>query len=510
MRQGSTENLRSLASMYTINPHTVMTDTVVLAMVGLPARGKSYISKAIVRYLNFIGCPCKLFNAGEKRRDVGLAGTNSDFFNASNETAKAQREKLAMDTLEEMLAWLNGITGDRTDGCACGILDATNTTRERRQKVLLRCANTQPPVKVLFLESLCDDHEILKNNYLMKLDNADYKGRDPGVALADFLKRVQQYENVYEPVAKADFMIQQVEDDLDGNSCNTDLPCPIRYLKIVNAGRELITSNCDGYVLNKVLSLLHSIHLGPRTIWLTVVGETINDTKDLLGGDSSLSKAGMTYAEGVANEISVLERLANMLTASSSEPAMVLCGTLRRYAQMAEVLCQDSSRKVLKLNQLNDLCLGEMDSKTGSYLQLHHPRDFEARAADKLRYRYPGSGGESYLDVILRLQETILTLEQSRNNIIVVGDRAVCRALLAYFEGTDIETMPKKEVQPGIHELRRSHSGFAYMHVPVKVGAATNQAGPGTESKFQRKQTLNKLPGTSHCSSCFGKLWSAG
>ena len=29
-----------------------------------------------------------------------------------------------------------------------------------------------------------------------------------------------------------------------------------------------------------------------------------------------------------------------------------------------------------------------------------HPREYAARTADKLHYRYPGAGGESYMDLI--------------------------------------------------------------------------------------------------------------
>mmetsp|Transcript_58609 Transcript_58609/g.165419 ORF Transcript_58609/g.165419 Transcript_58609/m.165419 type:complete len:524 (-) Transcript_58609:59-1630(-) len=473
---------RRASSYYTMNPHTGMNDHVVIAMVGLPARGKSYISKAVVRYLQFIGCPAKLFNAGEKRRDKGLAGTSADFFDAANESAKEQREQMAMETMEEMFQWLRIINIGQPSGCACAILDATNTTRARRQRVMLRCAQEQPPVKLIFLESVCDDQDMLQKNYNMKLENNDYRGQDPTAALADFLARVQQYERVYEPVADEDFKPLQDER-------------AIRYLKIINAGRRFIASNCDGYVLNKVLSLLHSIHLGPRTIWLAVVGETRNDTRNVLGGDSFLSDSGVAYANEIAKVINSREQRSFARHAfSPDEPAMVLCGTLRRYAQMAKILARMPERKTLRLNQLNDLCMGKLDSQPSSYSQLCYRHEHRARHADKLRYRYPGPGGESYLDVILRLQECILTLEQTRSNIIVLCDRAVCRALLAYFQGTEIEEMPTMQVEAGLHELHRSHSGFTRSHIPIRVGAATATAGPGTAVKFQRPHSMMRLP----------------
>ena len=40
------------------------------------------------------------------------------------------------------------------------------------------------------------------------------------------------------------------------------------------------------------------------------------------------------------------------------------------------------------------------------------PREYAARAEDKLNYRYPGAGGESYMDLILRLDSIITMLEQ--------------------------------------------------------------------------------------------------
>ena len=42
----------------------------VICMVGLPARGKTYISKKLARYLNWIGVTTKVFNVGEYRRQT--------------------------------------------------------------------------------------------------------------------------------------------------------------------------------------------------------------------------------------------------------------------------------------------------------------------------------------------------------------------------------------------------------------------------------------------------------
>ena len=42
----------------------------VIVMVGLPARGKSYITKKICRYLNWLQHDTKIFNVGERRRVI--------------------------------------------------------------------------------------------------------------------------------------------------------------------------------------------------------------------------------------------------------------------------------------------------------------------------------------------------------------------------------------------------------------------------------------------------------
>lgn len=97
----------------------------VLVMVGLPARGKSFVVHKATRYIEWLGFPTKMFNVGDHRRQVGKAGENASFFSAENVDAKKLREDLAMEVLDDLIDWLE------TKGHVA-VFDATNTTKIRR------------------------------------------------------------------------------------------------------------------------------------------------------------------------------------------------------------------------------------------------------------------------------------------------------------------------------------------------------------------------------------------
>lgn len=58
---------QNIVDEHNANPSTKL----VIVMVGLPARGKSYITKKLARYLNWLQLNTKIFNVGERRRAVG-------------------------------------------------------------------------------------------------------------------------------------------------------------------------------------------------------------------------------------------------------------------------------------------------------------------------------------------------------------------------------------------------------------------------------------------------------
>lgn len=139
-------------------------------MVGLPARGKSYIARKLSRYLNWLHIETRIFNVGNRRRGLHSKDLeqiqpphSSDFFDPDNSEAKVVREQLAKETLDELLDYLlldNGIVG---------ILDATNSSQERRSLMMnhiLQRGGADLPV--LFLESQCSNEQVsfeLSNAY---------------------------------------------------------------------------------------------------------------------------------------------------------------------------------------------------------------------------------------------------------------------------------------------------------------------------------------------------------
>lgn len=189
LRSSSSEDLTGPGAWNSLG----LEQPLVIAMVGLPARGKSYLVKMILRYLKWTGFECAVFNVGSYRRKIGLQSADSKFFSAANEDAQKVREEMAMAVQAEMYAWLHASEGAKK---RVAIFDATNTTRKRRYALAQKARSEN--VFLLFVESICNDPEVLSRNYALKLQNEDYSGMDPDQAKQDFMARVEAYEKVYE------------------------------------------------------------------------------------------------------------------------------------------------------------------------------------------------------------------------------------------------------------------------------------------------------------------------
>jgi 6-phosphofructo-2-kinase len=55
-----------------------------------------------------------------------------------------------------------------------------------------------------------------------------------------------------------------------------------------------------------------------------------------------------------------------------------------------------------------------------------YPEEWQSRRENKLEYRYPGAGGESYMDVIERVRPIIIELERMQSDVLIVSHNVVC------------------------------------------------------------------------------------
>ncbi|XP_039222003.1 6-phosphofructo-2-kinase/fructose-2,6-bisphosphatase 1 isoform X3 [Crotalus tigris] len=373
-------------------------------MVGLPARGKTYISKKLTRYLNWIGIPTKVsvslvFNVGQYRREAVQTYKNYEFFRPDNEEAMQIRRQCALAALRDVQIYLSMEEGQ------VAVFDATNTTQERRALILHFAKENG--YKVFFIESICDDPDIIQENIKqVKLTSPDYKDCNRDEVVEDFLKRIECYQKTYQPL----------DDELDSS---------LSYIKIFNVGSRYLVNRVQDHVQSRTVYYLMNIHVTPRSIYLSRHGESELNLRGCIGGDSGLSERGKQYASA----------LANFIRSQYIRDLKVWTSHMKRTIQTAEALHVPYEQ----WKALNEIDAGVCEEMTYEEIQASYPQEFALRDQDKYRYRYPK--GESYEDLVQRLEPVIMELER-QENVLVICHQAVMRCLLAYFLDKSAEELP--------------------------------------------------------------------
>ncbi|KAH8820460.1 6-phosphofructo-2-kinase-like protein 1 [Xylogone sp. PMI_703] len=477
----------------------------VVIMVGLPARGKSYITKKIQRYLSWQQHESRIFNVGNKRRVVARAGPgnrnsidmssprgtesprqldsmaavihspvqaahillngnaaiqpsepsspytpshpssgkttevqsmdqSAEFFDPMNAKASQIRTQLALSTLDELLDFL------LEQGGSVGILDATNSTIERRRLLFDRIKAREPKLGILFLESVCEDKNLLEANMRLKLSGPDYKDKDPVKSLEDFKKRVAAYESAYVPLGA-------YEEEHH-----------MQYIQMIDVGRKVIHHQLKGFMSSGISSYLTTFNLAPRQIWITRHGKSVDNCLGKLGGDSDLTPTGRRYGRVLYEFITHKRRewlveQKNKALSSKFPPQpgdntppypeilgeldeknfCVWTSMLKRSIQTAADFEEDDDYDVKNWEMLNELNAGSFEGLTYKEIATKYPQEYEKRKKDKLHYIYPGVGGEGYLQVISRLRDMVREIERITDHVLIVGHRSVARVLMAYF-----------------------------------------------------------------------------
>ncbi|NXY38828.1 F262 bisphosphatase, partial [Pomatorhinus ruficollis] len=360
-----------------------------IVMIGLPARGKTYMSKKLTRYLNWIGVPTKVFNLGVYRREAVKSYKSYDFFRHDNKEAMEIRKRCALVALEDVKSYLLE---------ECGQI----AVRSSALKTVLS-GQLEAAWSVFFVESVCDDPEVIAANILeVKVSSPDYPERHRENVMDDFLKRIECYKVTYQP--------------LDPDASDKDLS----FIKVINVGQRFLVNRVQDYIQSKIVYYLMNIHVQPRTIYLCRHGESEYNLVGRIGGDSGLSPRGKQVCGGYVRALG-----AGPLISACAFPPLP-----------AVSWASDEMRFVVSSFSFPQ---GVCEEMTYAEIEAKYPDEFAMRDQEKYLYRYPG--GESYQDLVQRLEPVIMELER-QGNVLVISHQAVMRCLLAYFLDKSADELP--------------------------------------------------------------------
>jgi len=450
---------------------------ILVITVGLPARGKTHISRSLERYLRWMGVKTQVVSLGDYRRKT-LGGAQKlplDYFTLGEKSPEtnALRQKVSLGC--EKLIW-NYFEG----GGQVVIYDANNGTRDARQRLAEKF--DKAGIHVVILETLCDNKEIIETNIRnVKISSPDYRGWDPNKAVEDYYGRIRDHEKYYEPVEE------------------TTWP----FIRIINVGEKIMVNNIQGYLQSRIVFFLMNIHNRFSTIYFARSGQSLIEHS--YKADSDLSPGGWEYAERLKEFVA--EHRAKSLEQrgySAKDRRLVIWTSTRRRAHhtawpflsttpslamtspsldsaLSTSPCSytnlmtfpaaitpptsftpslipkttgHASRgsgalnvKVIEKPQMAEINPGVWDGLSPDQARKYYPDDWERFSKDPYAFRAPRA--ESYHDLSVRLEPILIELEREQEDLLIIGHASVIRCILAYLIGLPASEIPAIEVARG-------------------------------------------------------------
>jgi len=406
-------------------------DKMCICICGLPGRGKTHISRRLARYLSFFhAIPVEVFTVAEYRLKLCGVISDAEWFDATNIEANELRSQCNKLAVEDMIEFLN----KNENGVA--ILDSTNATHERRKFVLQMMHSTR--AKVLFIEVNNENERYLSQHYEdVSISSPDYQNvSNKGDAEVDFRKRIEKYKLIYEPI----------DDDSHSTTKYSAIETKWSYFKCNHSLKHFVLHNVSGYMQLKIVHFIINLRTTTHSFYLSRHGQSEYNAVGRIGGDSGLSEYGVSYAQKLAEFVNThITKDKN----GNEVPARLWTSTMRRTKETAQFIKQNTiylkdeedpqiqyewiQMRPRAWHHLDELFAGQFDGMTYEEIEEEYPEEFARRNIDKLAYRYPR--GESYLDVIARLEPIIIEMERHREPVLIIGHQGILRIIYAFYMG---------------------------------------------------------------------------
>lgn len=155
---------------------------------------------------------------------------------------------------------------------------------------------------------------------------------------------------------------------------------------------------------------------------------------DLRDADVQLSETGVQQAHAVHRYLASRPR--------GERPSAVVSSPYRRARQTAEIAVAGLDVPLIVDERLRERDLGSFDGLTWIGIQQQYPQESERRArTGKFYYRPPG--GESWADVILRVRQVLLELQEryAGERVCVFSHQATIMSFRVAIEGLEEEAI---------------------------------------------------------------------
>jgi len=376
-----------------------MNPKLVIALMGLPARGKSTMAAKIAHTMKSEGVKVEIFNNGELRRRLSKENTSyPEFFSPDNREGVELRERYARINMEQARSFLES-------GGELALIDATNVTRHRRRLI----EDTFRDVPLLFLECMNADEEALEANLERKTSLQELSHLTAREALDNFRTRIAYYESIYEPLKEERNRV--LVDSFEGCILQEELTDLLPYWDRL---KDLITTR-----------VVHSLFLVRH-------GQTHYNLEDRIGGDSDLTDRGWAQARALADHFSG-HRIPIIFTSNYKRTRQTAIPIARRQEHCS----------IIALTEFNEIHAGVCEGMTYQEIREKMPEVAGARRRDKYGYVYPeGEGYATMESRIYRGIQKVFYLSNHGDDIMIVGHQAVNRMILSYFLFRPKEEVP--------------------------------------------------------------------
>ena len=148
-------------------------------------------------------------------------------------------------------------------------------------------------------------------------------------------------------------------------------------------------------------------------IYISRHGESVNNIQGIIGGDCHITENGEKYRDFLAKHFKHID-------------IDVWTSKLLRTKETASGITFAPT----EYKDLNEIHSGDFEGLVLDNIRSNYPEIYEKRNSDKVNNCYPN--GESYLDLYTRVCKVLDQIKET-DNILIIGHKAVCRTIVAYF-----------------------------------------------------------------------------